>query len=69
MGPLPTFGSNSCVMKQDFIHNCSEMVKVLVWQRDEINLWLKLITYFFEKPVNKKKKKWYSARFVEKQVA
>lgn len=57
-------------MKQHFIHNCYEMVKVEVRQSDEISLWLKLITcvYFFEKPVNNKKKK-DSARFVEKQVA
>lgn len=57
-------------MKQHFIHNCYEMVKVEVRQSDEINLWSKLITcvYFFEKPVNNKKKK-DSARFVEKQVA
>lgn len=46
-------------MKQHFIHNCYEMVKVEVRQSDEISLWLKLITcvYFFEKPVNNKKKK------------
>lgn len=58
-------------MEQHFIRNCSEMVKVLVRQWDEINLWFKLITYlyFFKKPVNKKKRKLDSARFVEKQVA
>lgn len=60
VGTLPTFVSNSCVVKQNFIHNSSEMVKVLVRQWDQINLWLKLITcvYFFEKPMNKKKKNW-----------
>lgn len=59
VGTLHIFVRNSCVMKQHFIHNCYEMVKVEVRQSDEINLWLKLITcvYFFEKPVNNKKKK------------